>query len=147
MSGAMGETTVSEPVFRFGEFHADVRARELHRGTALVPLQDQPFRILTALLNRRGALVTREELRVLLWSDDTFVDFDHGLNTAIRKLRDALRDSATTPRFIETLPKRGYRFIAPTEPLVSGTTVVVASPGREDSPTKKNWGRWLDTAA
>jgi DNA-binding winged helix-turn-helix (wHTH) protein len=145
---AMGEPTVAEPVFRFGEFHADVRARELHRGNALIPLQDQPFRILAALLSRRGALVTRDELRGLLWSNDTFVDFDHGLNTAIRKLRDALGDSATTPRFIETLPKRGYRFIAPAEPLVSaGTAVVVASPGREDSPTAKNRARWILVAA
>ena len=132
----MTEPTVSEPVFRFGDFEADLRARELHRGNALVPLQDQPFRILAALLGHPGALVTRDELRVLLWSDDTFVDFDHGLNTAIRKLRDALGDSAITPRYIETLPKRGYRFIAPTERLPSAERTA-------DAATPKSRGRRL----
>jgi TolB-like protein/DNA-binding winged helix-turn-helix (wHTH) protein/Flp pilus assembly protein TadD len=111
----MPEPHTSEAVFRFGEFEADLRARELHRGGALVPLQDQPFHLLALLLERPGDVVTREEIRLLLWSDDIFVDFDHGLNTAMKKLRDALADSAQSPHFVETLPKRGYRFLVPVQ--------------------------------
>ena len=80
-----------------------------------IKLQEQPFQVLLALLERPNEIVTREELRLRLWPSDTFVDFDHGLNTAINKLRDALRDSASNPRFIETLARRGYRFLAPVE--------------------------------
>jgi DNA-binding winged helix-turn-helix (wHTH) protein/tetratricopeptide (TPR) repeat protein len=92
-------------------------------------LQDQPFHVLAALLERAGELVTREDLRRLLWSDDTFVDFDHGLNTAMRKVRDALGDSAQAPRFIETLPKRGYRFLGPVQRVSPPTAEVQLLPG------------------
>ena len=78
-------------------------------------LPDQPLQILTALLERPGELVTRDELRQRLWAEDTFVDFEHGLNAAVKRLRDVLGDSADTPRFIETVPKRGYRFVAPVD--------------------------------
>jgi TolB-like protein/DNA-binding winged helix-turn-helix (wHTH) protein/Flp pilus assembly protein TadD len=124
----MAEALVSGGVFRFGEFEADLRARELRRGGALVALQDQPFHLLAALLEHPGELVTRDDLRVLLWSNDTFVDFDHGLNTAIRKLRDALADSAQTPRFIETLPKRGYRFLGSVERIPTRDAATPRSP-------------------
>jgi len=98
---------------RFGVFEADLTTGELRKNGVKVRLQEQPFQVLAALLERRGALVTREELRQKLWPGDTYVDFDHGLNTAINKLREALGDSAASPRFVETLARRGYRFIAP----------------------------------
>lgn len=96
---------------RFGVFDLDLRTGELRKRGAKVRLQDQPFQVLAILLEKRGELVTREDLRQRLWTADTFVDFDHGLNKAINKLRDALGDSAVSPRFIETVARRGYRFI------------------------------------
>jgi Tol biopolymer transport system component/DNA-binding winged helix-turn-helix (wHTH) protein len=102
-------------IVRFGPFELDLRSGELRKNGSCVSLQDQPLQILTALLERPGEMVTREELRKRLWPADTFVDFEHGLNAAVKRLRDALVDSADTPRFIETLPRRGYRFIAPVE--------------------------------
>ncbi len=102
--------------FRFGLFELDEDSGELRKeGKRLPGLRDQALRILLMLLERPRNLVTRDELRERLWSADTFVDFDHGLNTAINQLRSALGDSASNPRFIETLPRRGYRFIAPVE--------------------------------
>jgi DNA-binding winged helix-turn-helix (wHTH) protein len=101
-------------VIRFGTFEADPAASELWRAGRRVTLQDQPFRLLMLLLAQPGEVVTRGELRERLWGE-TYVEFEEGLNTAVRKLRDALGDSATNPRFIETLPRRGYRFIAPVE--------------------------------
>ncbi|HKU25744.1 MAG TPA: winged helix-turn-helix domain-containing protein, partial [Candidatus Sulfotelmatobacter sp.] len=98
---------------RFGIFELDLRAGELRRQGHKVKLQDQPFQVLTRLLERPGEIVTREELRGRLWPADTFVDFDHSLNAAIRRLRDALGDSAENPRFVETVARRGYRFLAP----------------------------------
>src|SRR5713226_7649258 len=100
-------------ILRFGTFEVDLRAGELSKQGKRIKLQDQPFRVLSALLQRPGDVVTREELRAQIWPEDTFVDFDNSLNTAINKLREALGDSADNPRFIETLPRRGYRFLAP----------------------------------
>jgi DNA-binding winged helix-turn-helix (wHTH) protein/tetratricopeptide (TPR) repeat protein len=100
---------------RFGAYEVDLRAGELHKHGIRIKLQDQPFQILAVLLERPGEVVTREELRQKLWPADTFVDFDTGLNSAIKKLRDALADSAEEPLYIETLPRRGYRFIAHVE--------------------------------
>ena len=106
--------------FQFGLFELDESSGELRKEGRLLPsLRDQALRILLMLLERPRNLVTRDELRERLWSSDTFVDFDHGLNTAINQLRNALGDSASNPRFIETLPRRGYRFIAPVETVVS----------------------------
>jgi cholera toxin transcriptional activator len=102
-------------LLRFGVFEADLRSGELRKSGVKIKLQEQPFQLLAALLKRPGDVVTREELRQRLWPEDTFVDFDHGLNTAINKLREALGDSAASPRFIETLAKRGYRFLAPVQ--------------------------------
>src|SRR6266849_6744590 len=99
-------------VARFGVFELDLRTAELRRNGIKVRLQEQPFRLLAFLLERAGDVITREELRERLWPSE-FVDFDHSLNTAVRKLREALDDSAEHPRFIETLARRGYRFIAP----------------------------------
>ena len=100
-------------ILRFGVFEVDLRAGELRKQGARIKLQEQPFHVLTVLLQRAGEVVTREELRNQNWPADTFVDFDNSLNTAINRLREALGDSADSPRFIETLPRRGYRFIAP----------------------------------
>lgn len=102
-------------VVRFGVYACDFRAGELHKNGIKVRLSEQPFRLLTILLERPGELVTRQELRELLWPNDEFGEFDDGLNTAINKVRSALDDSAENPRFIETVPRRGYRFIAPVE--------------------------------
>src|SRR5437763_6186907 len=97
---------------RFGVFEADLRTGELWKNGSRIRLQEQPFQVLALLLERRGNTVTRDELRNRLWTSDTFVDFDHGLNKAINKIRETLGDSATSPRFVETVARRGYRFIA-----------------------------------
>jgi len=112
---SMGEATRSTFV-RFGTFEADLEAGELRRAGRRVPLQARPFQILAVLLEHPGELVTRQSLRERLWPADVFVDFDHSLNTSIRKLRGALGDEASTPRFVETVDRRGYRFIAPVTP-------------------------------
>jgi TolB-like protein/DNA-binding winged helix-turn-helix (wHTH) protein/Flp pilus assembly protein TadD len=105
-------------VLEFGDFTLDLKAGELVRpGGDRVLLPEQPFRVLAALVRRPGDLVTREDLQQELWSDNTFVDFEHGLNSTIKRLREALGDSAVAPRYIETLPRRGYRFIAPVVPV------------------------------
>jgi cholera toxin transcriptional activator len=101
--------------YKFDDFEADLRAAELCKNGVRVKLQLQPFQVLVALLERPKEVVTREELRQRLWPEDTFVDFDHGLNTAMVKLRDVLGDSASKPKFIETIAKRGYRFLGSTE--------------------------------
>jgi cholera toxin transcriptional activator len=102
-------------VARFGVFELDLSAGELRKSGVKLRLQGQPYQVLALLLERAGEVVTREELQQKLWPSDTFVDFDHSLNTAINKVRDALGDSASSPRYVETLARRGYRFIAPVE--------------------------------
>ena len=102
-------------------FEADLASGELRKSGIKVRLQEQPFQVLVALLERAGEMVTREDLRQRLWPSDTFVDFDHSLNTAVNKLREALGDTASNPRFVETLARRGYRFIAPVE-IVEGAS-------------------------
>jgi DNA-binding winged helix-turn-helix (wHTH) protein len=104
-------------LIRFGAFELDLRSRELRRERARLALPGQSVELLAALLERPGELVSRETLRERLWPAGTFVDFEHGLNAIVKRLRHALGDSATTPRFIETLPRRGYRFIAPVSGL------------------------------
>ena len=102
-------------VVRFSVFEVDLRAGELRRNGIKVRLQNQPLQILSMLLERPGEIITRDEMQARLWSAETFVDFDHGLNSAIRRLRDALGDSAESPAFVETLGRRGYRFVFPVE--------------------------------
>jgi DNA-binding winged helix-turn-helix (wHTH) protein/TolB-like protein len=120
------------PVVRFGTFELDPRSGELHRNGRRVPLQGQPAQVLCHLVSRPGELVSRDDLRRAIWADDTFVDFDTALNVAINKVRQALQDSAATPRFIETVPRRGYRFLAdvrgiePAEPIPA--PALVATP-------------------
>ncbi len=117
---------------RFGPFEVDLNTRELRKSGVRVKLSGQPFEILAALLARPGHLVTRDELRKRVWSEDTYVDFSHGLNAAVNKLREALCDSADDPRYIETLPRRGYRFIAVVQEVAATPSVhkpeAVASP-------------------
>jgi DNA-binding winged helix-turn-helix (wHTH) protein len=113
-------------IIRFGIFEVDLAAGELRKSGARIRLQEQPFQVLAVLLERPGEVVTREDLRQRLWPADTFVDFDHSLNTAINKIRDALSDSAASPRFVETLAKRGYRFIAPVQREESGGPAIAA---------------------
>jgi len=102
-------------VVRFAHFEVDVRAGELRKHGRRVRLQEQPLRILSMLLEKPGEVITREELRLSLWPADTFVDFDHGLNSAVARLRESLCDSADTPRFVETIPRKGYRFVGEVE--------------------------------
>src|SRR5512147_377222 len=117
-------------VVRFGLFEADLVAWELRKQGRKIELQDQPFHVLALLLRRPKELVTRDELRQALWPADTFVEFDESLNKAVQKLRQALGDSADNPRFIETLPRKGYRFIAPAEAAVVPAHAPVPAPGR-----------------
>ena len=109
------ESSSARKIVRFGVFTADLSAGELHKNGVRVRLQEQPFQVLAYFLERPGKVVTREDLRQKLWPADTFVDFDHSLNTAVNKLREALGDSASSPRYVETLARRGYRFLAPVE--------------------------------
>jgi len=119
---------------RFGAFEADLSSGELRKHGLRIKLQDQPFQILVMLLDRPGEVLTREELHQKLWPTDTFVDFDHGLNNAINRLRDALNDSAETPRFIETLPRRGYRFIGQVDNSAAAPTQMVFSATSDAAP-------------
>jgi DNA-binding winged helix-turn-helix (wHTH) protein len=124
----MTDRLVSTPaVLRFGNIEVDVRAGALRRNGQRITLPDQPLHLLTALLERPGELVTRDELRRRLWPADTYVDFEHGLNVAVRRLRDALGDSADAPRYIETLPRRGYRFIESVVATPPGTAAGTVS--------------------
>jgi eukaryotic-like serine/threonine-protein kinase len=119
------DSTLSARRYRFGIFEVDLKSGEVRKAGIRIRLQSQPFEVLAMLLTQPGEIVTREELQKKLWPTDIFVDFDHGVNTAINKLRDALSDSADTPRYIETLPRRGYRFIAPVESAALGETEIV----------------------
>ena len=108
------------PIYRFGVFELDLRSAELRKDGVKLKLQEQPRQVLVHLLQRPGEVVSRDELRSLLWTDDTFVDFEVGLNTAVKRLRETLGDSANNPKFVGTLPRRGYKFIAPVEVLFGG---------------------------
>jgi DNA-binding winged helix-turn-helix (wHTH) protein len=101
----------SHRILQFGTFEVNARSGELRKGGVRIKLHGQPFEVLAMLLDKPGQVVTREELRLRPWPTDTFVNFDHGVNTAINKLREALGDSADNPRFVETLPRRGYRLL------------------------------------
>ena len=157
-------------IYRFGPFELDARAAELRREGAVVSLQPQPAGILGLLVRRAGELVTREEIQAVIWPDRV-VDYEQGLNYAIRQIRAALGDDAETPRFVETLPRRGYRFVAPVERvpgttsvggrssrravayglvgllLAAGTVVAVAGLDREDAPVVEEMGLPADPAA
>jgi len=142
----MSEVDLRNGPFRFGVYEVHPRTGELLKQGRHIKLRGRPFDILVLLLERRGDVITRDELRQQLWTADTFVDFDHGLNAAVNRLREALGDSAENPRFIETLPKRGYRFLAPitvvgAEPIVQSVaapeSVVTAPPPSPRSPATR----------
>jgi DNA-binding winged helix-turn-helix (wHTH) protein len=122
---------------RFGVFELDLSAGELRKSGVKLRLQGQPFQVLALLLERAGEVVTREELQQKLWPSDTFVDFDHSLNTAINKVREALGDSASSPRYVETLARRGYRFIAPVQAPQQNDVASVASPAGNDDTASR----------
>src|SRR2546428_9102998 len=132
----------STPVgFRFGVFEVDLRAGELRKHGVKLRLQEQPFQVLAMLLERPGETVTREELRNRLWTAETFVDFDHGVNKAVNRIRDALGDSATSPRFVETVARRGYRFIADVAVAEGAPSIApIATPSSPAQP--RRWYPW-----
>jgi DNA-binding winged helix-turn-helix (wHTH) protein len=125
--------------YRFGVFEADAATGELRRQGLRVKLNTQPFQVLLMLLDRPGELVTREQISRELWPDGTFVDFDHGVNSAVNRIRDALGDTAASPRFIETLARRGYRFLAPVERIVSSSNSAPTS-GASPAPASNDRG-------
>ena len=130
-------------LIRFGVFEVDLRSGELHKNGLKIKLQEQPFQVLSMLLEHPGEVVQREDLRATLWPADTFVDFEHGLNAAINKLREALGDSADNPRFVETLHRRGYRFIYPIDvgEHPRGAPALLETPrgGRKGPPLPRRW--------
>jgi len=139
-------------VIRFGLFELDLSAGELRKENRKIKLQEQPSQVLALLVGRSGELVTREELQQALWPRDTFVEFDQGLNTAINKIRLALGDSADNPRFIETLPRKGYRFIAPVDRAPGEASTTQAQPSTVEGnrvsplavgPVKRRWNEVL----
>src|SRR6202034_661555 len=126
---------------RTGLFEIDLASGQLHKNGRKLPLQEQPFRVLAMLLERPGEVVTRQELQAKLWPADTYVGFDEGLNTAIRKLRVAFGDSAENPRFIETVSRRGYRFVAPIREAVAVTPQPLESVEAPYAPAEVQHGR------
>jgi TolB-like protein/DNA-binding winged helix-turn-helix (wHTH) protein/lipoprotein NlpI len=131
---SINDATAAHPLIRFGVFELDLRASELRKKGVKVKLQDQPCQILAMLLEHPGEIVSREDLRNRLWQRDTFVDFDHSLNTAIMRLREVLGDSSENPIFIETLSRRGYRFIAPVEEIAASNGSGERLPGPHSAP-------------
>jgi DNA-binding winged helix-turn-helix (wHTH) protein len=127
-------------VIRFATFEVDLQAQELRKGGLRLKLSGQPFQVLAILLEQPGVVVTREELQKRLWPD-TFVDVDHNLNTAINKIREALGDSSESPRFVETLPRRGYRFIAPITVNGTAAAAVMHTPGNRSTSVPKSVAR------
>jgi DNA-binding winged helix-turn-helix (wHTH) protein/Tol biopolymer transport system component len=159
----MSEPDLATRVIRFGVFEVDLRSAELRKQGVRIRLPGQSFQVLEALLLRPGELVTREELKQKLWPSDSFGDFEHGLNAAVNRVREALGDSSDNPRFVETLPRRGYRFIAPVQqeepntavkapPLQNEPTlpasdpVAAASPAIGDRARPSAWHRWIAVA-
>jgi DNA-binding winged helix-turn-helix (wHTH) protein/Tol biopolymer transport system component len=148
-TGPDSATPPATRVLRFGIFEVDPSSGDLRKNGLKLKLTGQPFQVLAMLLERRGEVVAREDLRKRLWTADTFVDFDHSLDTAINKIREVLGDSAENPRFVETLPRRGYRFIAPVERIAVGAGLVppgvpqdgtVRRAGGARAPLRTRWG-------
>lgn len=138
---------VPPSTIRFGAYEIDAEAGQLLRNRREVRLKPQPFRLLHLLASRPGVVVSREEIRQLLWDADTFVDFDQGVNTAIKQVRDALHEDADQPLYIETIPKRGYRFIAPVETAGPEAAPATAPPVRGDrTDLKLHKALWLNIA-
>ena len=132
----MSEQARARQTIRFGVFELDLAAAELRKRGRRVKLEAQPFQVLSVLVRRSGDLVTRDDLRKELWPEDTFVEFDHSVNTAVRKIRQALDDSPRTPRYIETEPRKGYRFIAAVDAEAEPVTAPQPVP---PPPTSRLW--------
>ena len=130
-------------MIKFGTFQLDAQAGQLLKSGRVVRLKPQPLRLLQLLVSRPGDLITRDEIKELLWGTDTFVDFEQGMNTAIRQIREALGDDAERPIFVETVPKRGYRFIAPVD---GGTPPPVAHPPPRGTELNLHKALWLNIA-
>jgi TolB-like protein/DNA-binding winged helix-turn-helix (wHTH) protein len=128
-------------LIRFGEYEIDLRAGEIRKNGVRVHLQEQPFQVLLTLLQQPGEVVTRDDLRSHVWPKDTFVDFDHALNTAIKKIRCALGDNAGVPRYVETIPRRGYRFIASVESVGDESGVNTTDVLKPERPRMDAWKR------
>jgi TolB-like protein/DNA-binding winged helix-turn-helix (wHTH) protein len=148
----MDAPSSSGPRIRAGLFEVDLGSGQLHKSGRQVQLQEQPFRVLAMLLEHPGEVVTREELQARLWPADTFVSFDEGINTAIRKLRVAFGDSADNPRFIETVPRRGYRFVAPVcdviaEPAQPSDGIAARSAAKLPKTKHPSVWRWILAAS
>jgi DNA-binding winged helix-turn-helix (wHTH) protein len=126
---------------RLGAFEVDLRAGELRAGNRTILLQEQPFQILLMLLERRGQLVSRDQIRKKLWSDETFVDFDHGINAAIKKLRRALGDSADEPKYVETVARRGYRLMVAAQRLQAEAGASAIAPVLTQAPERHVYAR------
>ena len=132
--------------FRFGEFDLDVDAGELRRNNRRLKLQPQPFKLLLLLVRRAGSLVSREEIRAELWPEGTFVDFDQSVNFSIKQIRDALGDSAERPLYIETVPKRGHRFIAPMTKASEKNPPAIVVPGGTATGIRLEKALWTNIA-
>jgi DNA-binding winged helix-turn-helix (wHTH) protein len=132
--------------FRFGEFDLDVDAGELRQNNRRLKLQPQPFKLLLLLVRRAGSLVSREEIRAELWPEGTFVDFDQSVNFSIKQIRDVLGDSAERPLYIETVPKRGHRFIAPMTKMPEKTPPVIVVPGGTATGIRLEKALWTNIA-
>lgn len=130
-------------LFRFGSFELDLEAQQLLKNGRTVRLQPQPFKLLCFLVGLRGQLVTREQIRGALWSDDTFVDVEQGVNFAIKQVRDALGEDAEHPIYIQTVPRRGYRFVAPVD-VVGTDESFVPPPGTDLNLQKVLWTNIAD---
>src|SRR5437763_7520721 len=132
-------------VIRFGEYELDLESSELRKHGHKVPLPEQALQILTMLLERPGEIIPREQLIARLWPGGTVVEFDHGINSSVRRLRAVLNDSAARPRYIETLPKRGYRFIYPVEAAQKSSTQVIPDqkPSSLENPAGRPARPWL----
>src|SRR3982750_1241528 len=124
-------------VFQFGVFELDMQTGELRKHGVKLKLQQQPIQVLSILLEHAGEVVTRQDLQKRLWSENTFVDFDNAINSAVRKLRDALSENADAPRYIETLSRRGYRFIAPVSRRQTATEPDPPLSGVKQTETRK----------
>jgi DNA-binding winged helix-turn-helix (wHTH) protein/tetratricopeptide (TPR) repeat protein len=144
----------SQPSFSFGPYEADLQSGQLRKGGSRVKIQDLPLRLLSVLAEKSGQVVTREELQKRLWPQDTFVDFDDGLNTAVKKLREALCDDPDNPRYIETIPRRGYRFVADVKishaPVVAPVSIAepptpetARKPAETSRQLRSRWKAWL----
>lgn len=133
----MNDKSSKTALLRFGVFELDLEAERLLKNGRLVRLQPQPFKLLCLLTGQQGKLVTREEIQAALWKDDTFVDFEQGVNFAIKQVREALSDQAEHPVYIQTVPKRGYRFLAPV--TVGTTPVPEPQPSPDSSLDKALW--------